>query len=80
MIGISSPGKSYSTKFANFHFNEFEKLFVVNLINFVQEPTWPDANLTGKQDVLAGLRHRAVSCVHNEDPPSIWAAPVIVFT
>ncbi len=26
-----------------------------------------DANLAAQQDVLAGLRHRAVGCVHNQD-------------
>ena len=55
-------------QFANFHFDEFEKFFVVDLVDLVQKHHQRgNANLTGKQDVLAGLRHRAVGCRDNQD-------------
>ncbi|MNS66292.1 hypothetical protein D3C72_995010 [compost metagenome] len=55
-------------KFANFQFNELEKLGVVNLVDLVEEhDDCRNANLAGKQDVLARLRHRAVSCRANQD-------------
>jgi hypothetical protein len=38
------------------------------------------ANLTGQQDVLAGLGHGAVSGGTHKMAPSIWAAPVIMFS
>ena len=45
-----------------FHFDEFEQLSVVNHVTFVHvDENVRYANLTGKQDVLAGLGHRAVS-------------------
>jgi hypothetical protein len=38
------------------------------------------ADLAGEEDVLAGLRHRAVSSADTTRiAPSIWAAPVIMF-
>ena len=55
-------------QFTNFHFNQFDQFRIVNLVGFIQE--YNDgryANLTGKQDVFAGLGHRAVSCGNNED-------------
>jgi hypothetical protein len=53
---------------AHFHLDELEQLFVVDLVNLVQEHhKRRHANLTGKQDVLAGLRHRAVGSRNNQD-------------
>ncbi|EAQ46716.1 ISxac3 transposase [Roseobacter sp. MED193] len=52
----------------DFHFNQLEQLFVVDLVNFVHEDNHVrDANLATQQDVLTSLRHRAVSRVHNQD-------------
>src|SRR5690554_678911 len=49
-------------KFANFHLNQFQQLFIVNHVRFVQEHN--DVRytyLTRQQDVLTSLRHGAVS-------------------
>ena len=52
----------------DFHLDELEKLRIVNLVDFVQEDNDSrNADLTGEQDVLTGLRHRAVSRADNED-------------
>ena len=61
---------------ANFHLNKLKKLFVVNLVDLVHEhDKRRNTNLAGKQNVLAGLWHRAISRRHNQNPPSIWRAP-----
>ena len=62
MTGISSPGNSYSVEeFAHFHFHQFQKLFIVDHVNFVEEDDDAGhADLTGQQDVLPGLGHGAV--------------------
>jgi hypothetical protein len=53
---------------AQFHFDEFEQFGVVNHVALVHEhENVRHANLTGEQDVLAGLRHRAVSSGTDED-------------
>ena len=53
---------------ANFHLNQLEQLFVVNLIAFVQEHNDSgNADLTGQQDVLTGLSHRAVGSSNNQN-------------
>ncbi len=45
-------------KFTNFHFNEFEKFFVVNHVALVQEDDdVGNANLTSEKDVFTRLRH-----------------------
>ena len=55
-------------QFADFHFDELEQLFVVDLVDLVQEHDQRrNADLTGEQDVLTGLRHGAVSRVHHKD-------------
>ena len=52
----------------NFHLNEFEEFGIVNLIALVHEYyDVGNANLTGKEKMLLGLSHRAVSCSDNED-------------
>ncbi len=53
---------------ANFHFHQFHQFVVVNLVGFVQE--YHDigyANLTGQQNVLTSLRHRAVGGRYYQD-------------
>ncbi len=48
---------------AHFHLDELEKLLVVDLIDLVQEHDQRGhADLTGQQNVLAGLGHGAVRC------------------
>ena len=48
-------------KFTKFHFHKFDKLRIINLIDLVHKYHYfRYVYLTGKQDVLAGLRHRTV--------------------
>ena len=55
-------------QFANFHFYQFQQLFVVNHIYFVQEYNHCRyAYLASQQDVLTSLRHRAVSSGYYQD-------------
>ncbi|SLN77657.1 hypothetical protein ROG8370_03975 [Roseovarius gaetbuli] len=55
-------------KLADFHFHQFQQLFVVNLVNLVHvDDHVGDTHLATQQDVLAGLGHRAVGRVHNQD-------------
>src|SRR5699024_4887873 len=47
-------------QFTHFHFHQFQELFVVHHVHFVQEDhDGRHTHLTGEQDVLPGLRHRA---------------------
>ena len=55
-------------QFADFHFDQFQQLFVVHHIGLVHEDhDVRHANLTGEQDVLTGLGHRAVGSRHDQD-------------
>ena len=55
-------------QFAHFQLDELEKLGVVDLVDLVEEhDDRGNADLTGEQDVLAGLRHRAVGGRANQD-------------
>jgi hypothetical protein len=55
-------------QFAHFHFDEFEQLGVVDHVALVQEhDDVGHADLTGQQDVLAGLGHGAVSGGAHQD-------------
>ncbi|ESY14278.1 hypothetical protein X751_27675 [Mesorhizobium sp. LNJC395A00] len=55
-------------KLANLELDQFEQLGIVDLVDLVQEHhDRRHADLTGKQDVLAGLRHRAVGGRHHQD-------------
>ncbi len=55
-------------KFANFHFNELEKLFVVDEVALVEENNdLRYTYLTSEKDVLASLRHRTVRSGTYED-------------
>ncbi len=71
MMGVSSPGKSevvFAEQFAHFHFDQFEQFGVVDHVGLVHvDDDVGHANLTGEQDVLAGLRHRAVGGAHHQD-------------
>src|SRR5690554_2878223 len=53
---------------AHFHFHQLQQLLIINHVGLVQEhDNVRNANLTGQQDVLAGLRHGAVSSGANQD-------------
>src|SRR5690606_4944298 len=53
---------------ANFHLDQFQQLGVVNHVGLVQEhDDVGNTNLTGQQDVLASLRHGAISSGANQD-------------
>ena len=55
-------------KLAHFHLDQLEQLGVVHLVDLVQvDHQRRHARLTGQQDVLAGLRHRAVGGRHHQD-------------
>src|SRR5471032_2609859 len=57
-----------SQQIADFHFNQFQQLSVVYQVSLVQENhDVRNANLTGQQDVLTGLRHRTISGRTNQD-------------
>ena len=66
--GVVSGEAVEVEQLANFHLDELEELFVVNLIALVQEyEDGRNVNLTGEQKVLTGLSHGAVGCCDNED-------------
>ena len=69
MIGISSPGKSYSLReLTDLHLDEVEKLSVVNEVGLVHENNDSrNADLTSEQNVLAGLLERTVGTSNDED-------------
>src|SRR5690554_3142340 len=53
---------------ANFHFDQLKQLLIINHVRLVQEHNdVRNTNLTGQQDVLASLRHGAVSGGANQD-------------
>ena len=55
-------------QFADFHLDELEQFRIVDHVALVQEHDQRgNADLTGEQDVLAGLRHRAVGGRHHQD-------------
>jgi len=55
-------------QFAHFHFNEFEQFGVVNHVALVQiDDDVGHTDLTGQQDVLAGLGHGAVRSRADQD-------------
>ena len=69
MIGISSPGKPYlRQQLAQFHLDQLEQFGIVDQVDLVEEhDDARHADLAGQQDVLAGLRHRAVVGGHDQD-------------
>ena len=53
---------------AHFHLDQIQQLRIVDHVALVHEHHHRrHADLTGKQDVLAGLRHRAVGRRHHQD-------------
>ena len=55
-------------QFADFHLDELEQFRIVDHVALVQEHDHRgNADLLGQQDVLAGLRHRAVGGRHHQD-------------
>ena len=69
MIGILSPGiLVLREQFADFELDELEQFRIVDHVDLVHEhDERRHADLTGEQDVLAGLRHRAVGSRHDQD-------------
>jgi hypothetical protein len=69
MIGMSSPGNSYfGQQLAHLELDQLQQLRIVDHVDLVQEHhERRHADLTGQQDVLAGLRHRAVGRRHHQD-------------
>ena len=66
--GVISGEAVEVEKLANFHLDELEELFVVDLVALVQEyENGRNVNLTGEQKVLTSLSHGAVGCCDNED-------------
>ena len=54
--------------FADFELDELEQLGIVDLVDLVEEHDHRrNADLLGEQDVLLGLRHRAVGGRHDQD-------------
>src|SRR5690606_10080744 len=55
-------------QFADFHFYELEQLGVIDEVDLIEEDhDLGDADLTGEQDVLAGLGHRPIGGRDNEN-------------
>ena len=55
-------------QFSNFHLDKLDQLFVVDLVDLVHEHhDMRDVHLASQKNVLARLRHRAVSSRHDQD-------------
>ena len=69
MIGILSPGKLYfDRQLANLELDQLEQLRIVDHVDLVHvDDQRRHADLAGEQNVLAGLRHRAVGSGHHQD-------------
>ena len=69
MIGMSSPGNSYwPQQLADLHLHQLQQLRIVHHVRLVHEHhDVGHAYLTGQQNVLAGLRHRAVGRRYHQD-------------
>ncbi len=68
MIGISSPGKLVlAEKLANFELDKLEQLGICRIDLIHKNDDTRHTDLAREQDVLAGLRHRAVGCGNDED-------------
>ena len=66
--GIVSGEAVEVEQLTNFHLDELEELFVVDLIALVQEyEDGRNVNLAGEQEVLTSLSHGTVGCCDNED-------------
>ena len=69
MIGVSSPVKSYAlSRSRTSIFDQLDQFVVVDHVDLVEEHDHVrHADLTGEQDVLAGLRHGAVGGGDDQD-------------
>jgi hypothetical protein len=68
MMGVVAGEVVLVQQFAHFHLDELEQLGVVDHVALVQEDDdVRHADLARQQDVLAGLRHRAVSGRAHQD-------------
>ena len=68
MIECHRLGSRSCSTPANFHFNHFEKFFIVNQVALVHvNDDVRYTYLTGKKDVFTCLRHRTVSCGNNQN-------------
>src|SRR5574340_288446 len=66
--GVVAREVVLAEQLADFHFDELEQFGVVDHVGLVHvDDDVGHANLTGQQDVLASLRHGAVSSRHDED-------------
>ncbi len=67
-------------QFADFHLDQFEQFRIVDHVALVQEHDQRgNADLARQQDVLAGLRHRAVGRRHHQDAAVHLRRTVIMF-
>ena len=66
---MSSPGKLVlAQQLAHFQLDQFQQLLVVHHVDFVQEDHHRrHFHLPRQQNVLAGLRHRAIGRAHHQD-------------
>ena len=68
MIGCRHREVVGRQQVTNFHLDQLEQLGVINHVGLVQEhDDVRNTNLTGQQDVLASLRHGAVSSRADQD-------------
>ena len=69
MTGTSSPGNWFlREQFAHFQLDQFQQLFVVHHVDFVQEDDHGrHFHLAGQQDVLARLGHGAIGGADHQD-------------
>ena len=66
--GVVAVEVIFAEEFADFHFDEVEEFRIINEVNFVQEDDdLGNADLLCEEDVLTGLRHRAVNRADDED-------------
>ncbi len=78
--GVVAREVVFAEQLSDFDFDQLEQLGVVDHVDFVQvHDDVGHADLAREQDVLSGLRHRAVGGDTTRMAPSIWAAPVIMF-
>ena len=82
MMGVSSPGNSYLLSSSRISISTSSSNFGVVTMSPCSGRPHDDVrhtDLTGQQDVLAGLGIGPSAAEHTRIAPSIWAAPVIMF-
>jgi len=74
--GMLSPSKLVvRQQLTDLELDELQDLLVVDHVALVErDDERGDADLAGQEDVLLGLRHRAVVAATTRIAPSIWAA------